>query len=227
MTKCKTIYDLKWPSIPDDFIAIANEWSNDASNILCSYIWKGYELLKEEVLDQIELSQSEEELERSITQLLEPCINRVMTGYEPFYVQHGPYEYETRKDSPAQPPQYDIAFVLRINSKIMWPCEAKVLHTDGSVSEYIKDIHDQFLTCRYAPFSSGGAMIGYLISGRPQKVFENLEKKIPCNLIKVSEKNKYSQRYSDHKRQVKTDKNYPSQFRLRHIILKICKIDKN
>ena len=62
----------------------------------------------------------------------------------------------------------------------MWPLEAQVLKTDGAVSEYIKEINDNFMTCRYAPFSSEGGMLGYLLSGNPDKAFTNIAKKLPC-----------------------------------------------
>jgi hypothetical protein len=220
MNPRNTIFNLRWPDV-SDFTIIANEWREEASNVLSSFIWEAYELLKNEVLDQIDSSQIEAELERSITQLLEPRIRKVMTGFEPFFVQHGVYENETRKDSPAQPPQYDIAFVLNSNQRVMWPCEAKVLYTDGTVAEYINDIKNEFLTCRYAPFSSEGAMLGYLFSGSPDNVFDNLEKKIPCKLIHLTQTSDRPQRYSDHIRQVKIGKSYPVHFRCQHLILQI------
>ena len=65
------------------------------------------------------------DLERSITQLLERRIQEVMTGDEPYYVQHGPYEHETMAQPPAQPPSYDLAFVLRAEERIMWPLEGQ------------------------------------------------------------------------------------------------------
>jgi hypothetical protein len=221
MNTRSTIFDLRWPSAPD-FTAIANEWQKDASDILFSFIWEAYELLKIEVLNQVDSKRNEAELERCVTQLLEAKIHMVMSGDEPFYVQHGAYEYETRKEAPAQPPQYDIAFVLNINSRVMWPCEAKVLHTDGAVAEYVNDIKNEFLTCRYAPFSSEGAMLGYLFSGSPTNVFYNLEKKIPCKLFPISNHPHRTQRYSDHIRIVEIGKSYPAQFRCQHLILQIA-----
>jgi hypothetical protein len=226
MNPRNTIINLRWPDA-SDFAAIANEWREDASTILTSFIWDAYELLKKDVLEQIDSNQNEAELERCITQLLEPRIRKVMTGYEPFYVQHGVNEFETRKDPPAQPPQYDIAFLLHSNPRIMWPCEAKVLSTDGAVAEYINDIKNEFLTCRYAPFSSGGAMLGYLFSGSPENVFNNLEKKIPCKLIPLTKISDRAQRYSDHIRQVKIGKSYSVHFRCQHLILQISKEKRN
>src|SRR5205085_8445710 len=120
------------------------------------------------------------DLERSITGSLELRIRGVMSGYEPFVIQHGPYERESMLLPPAQPPQYDLAFKLRAQEWIMWPLEAKVLETDGAVNDYRNDLNNEFLTCRYAPFSSEGAMLGYLLTGTTENVFRNLEEKIPC-----------------------------------------------
>jgi hypothetical protein len=221
-----TLLNLRWPET-GDFAAIANEWRKDASTILTSFIWDAYELLKKEVLDQIDSNQNKTELERCITQLLQPRIQQVMTGFEPFYVQHGVYENETRKAPPAQPPQYDIAFILNRNPRIMWPCEAKVLKTDGMIAEYIKNIQNKFLTCYYAPFSSEGAMLGYLFSGSPENVFDNLENKIPCQLLSPIPNPNRPQRYSDHLRQVKIGKSYPVHFRCQHLILQITNERRN
>lgn len=221
MTKGTTLFDSHWPTT-GDFATIANEWQKNAADNLLAFIWDAYELLKNDMLDQTGDCKNEEELERCITQLLEQRIQRALTGDEPFSVQHGSYEFETRKEAPAQPPQYDIAFVLNANHRVMWPCEAKVLQTDGRIAEYVKDINDQFLTCRYAPFSSEGAMLGYLVSGSPDNVFANIEKNVPCQLYIPSHETNRAQRFSDHKRNVPTEKSYPINFRCHHLILQIA-----
>lgn len=177
-------------------------------------IWRGYNLMQSDkpVVDG-------RDLERSITQLLEPRIARVMSGDEPFDVMHGAFERETMQPPPAQPPQYDIAFILRVDERIMWPMEAKVLETSGTVSEYIKDIHEQFLTCRYAPFSAEGTMLGYLLSGTTDDAFQNIAKKIPCELEDHPAFSSRPQKLSKHTRSVPSDKAYPSKFCCHHLIL--------
>lgn len=159
------------------------------------------------------------DLERSITQLLAPRIDRTMSGDEPFYVLHGPFERETMQPPPAQPPQYDIAFILRKEERIMWPMEAKVLETSGAVSEYIKDIHEQFLTCRYAPFTGEGSMLGYLLSGTTDDAFQNIAKKTPCEMKNHSAFSSFPQKLSHHNRNVPMGKTYPSKFCCHHLIL--------
>lgn len=201
--------------VPIDFVALANRWCAGHAARLLGFVWQGYDLLLKELPAGI----NNKDLERSITESLAERIRRVMSGDEPFYIEHGPYERETMKPPPAQPPQYDLAFKLRAQEWIMWPLEAKPLETDGAVSEYKNDVNNEFLTCRYAPFSSEGAMLGYLLKGRPENVFCALEEKIPCSLVIHPDFEDRPCKVSDHVRQVESGKPYPSQFRCYHLIL--------
>lgn len=216
----RTLLERRWPET-SDFVAIARTWKSDATTILLSYIWKAYDLLLNEVLSQIEPKLIDDQLERSITQLLEPRIRKSMSGFEPFYAQHEVYEYETRQSPPAQPPQYDIAFILYENPRIMWPIEAKVLRSDGSVAPYINDLKNEFLSCRYAPFSSEGAMLAYLFSGNPNTAFQHIEAKVSCELCHHPVFPERNHKYSDHIRLIPANKKYPGQFRCHHLILMI------
>ena len=202
-------------SIPSDFVSLANEWCENQSAILLSFVWQGYDLLMAELPAGI----NPKDLERSITQSLELRIRRVMTGDEPFDIQHGPYERETMKARPAQPPQYDLAFVYLAAERIMWPLEAKVLESDGAVGEYVKDVKNEFLTCRYAPFSSEGAMLAYLLAGDPNKVFSSIEAKIPCRLTAHAHFPDRPHKMSEHQRQPKSGKPYPREFRCHYLVL--------
>lgn len=181
---------------------------------MLGFIWRGYDQMQSDKPDV-----DGRDLERSITQMLEPRIARAMSGDEPFYVQHGPFERETMQPPPAQPPQYDIAFTLKADERIMWPMEAKVLETSGAVAEYIKDIHEQLLTCRYAPFSGEGAMLGYLLSGTTGDAFQNISKKTPCELEDHPAFSSRPQKLSRHTRTIPSGKTYPSKFRCHHLML--------
>ncbi len=191
------------------------------SVILLELVWKGYDRFYADTLSQVDFSKDDEDLERDITQFLEPKIREVMTGYEPFYIQHGPYERETRFGGSAQPPQYDIAFILHINPRVMWPLEAKVLKTHGSVAEYIKEVRTNFLTCRYSPFSNEAAMLGYLLSGDPNIVFSNITDKGGWELSTHAHFPKRDHRTSDHERKIPEGKYYPKKFRCHHIVLQL------
>ncbi len=209
--------------IPKDFVVLANRWSADYSTNLLRFIWQGYDLLLRELPAGI----NDKDLERSITESLVERIRREMSGSEPFYIEHGPYERETMKQLGAQPPQYDLAFKLRDDREgIMWPIEAKVLETDGAVNNYKNDVNEQFLSCRYAPFSSEGAMVGYLLKGSVENVFRNLEDKIPCSLAAHPDFQDRPCKMSDHIRQVEVGKPYPSHFRCYHLILEFSGISR-
>lgn len=197
-----------------DFVELAGIWCNDQSVILLGFVWQAYDQMRRD-----NLLVDERDLERNITEQLELRIHRVMSGDEPFQIQHGPYERETMKAPPAQPPQYDLAFKLNADEQIMWPLEAKVLETDGAVAEYVDDIHEEFLKCRYSPFSSEGAMLGYLLAGTPSTAFKNIAKKVPCKLEDHPHFLCRHQKLSRHIRSVPAGKPYPSLFQCHHLIL--------
>ena len=139
MTERQTFSERRWPDTPE-FNSVIRVWKTAGSVILLGFVWKAYDAFCADVLSEVDCSKEDEDLERDVTQAFEPKIREAMTGYEPFYVQHGPYEHESRAGAPAQPPEYDIAFVLRSNPRVMWPLEAKVLRTEGRVTEYIDEV---------------------------------------------------------------------------------------
>lgn len=181
---------------------------------LLKFVWSAYDIMNAQ-RPHID----ERDLERSITQLLEPRIRDVMSGDEPYYIQHGPYERETMAAPPAQPPQYDLAFVLYADERIMWPLEAKILLTPGTLAEYESEIRSQFLTCRYAPFTSSGAMVAYLLSGNPEEALVRISGKLGVALETVSEFSHRPHRRSAHNRTVPSGKPYTNEFWCHHMIL--------
>ena len=208
-------HDANSTVLPDPaFVESALSWMQNPAHQFLGFIWLAYENMRASPP-----SVNTEDLERSITQLLEPRVRAYMTGDEPFYIQHGPYERETMKAPPAQPPQYDLAFVFRANERIMWPMEAKVLETSRRVADYVHDVQKEFLTCRYAPFSSSGAMLGYLLDGKPDDFFTAIAGNLACTLEPVSEYPDKPNRLSQHKRNVPAGKQYPINFDCYHIVL--------
>ncbi|MBN9307211.1 MULTISPECIES: hypothetical protein [unclassified Devosia] len=202
------------PPIDAAFVAGASIWLRDSEDVLLQRVWEGFDELARE-----RPAFDGRDLERNITERLESCIQDGMSGYEPFTVQHGPHERETMQPPPAQPPQYDIAFVFRADSRIMWPLEAKVLETPRTLAAYVNDVNEQFLTCRYAPFSPSGAMLGYLLSGDAEDAFNGLSTRLGCELeipVRYAER---PGRASMHVRSVPTGKPYPKDFRCHHLIM--------
>lgn len=215
-----------WPSsnsAPDPtFVALACDWMSDPAQWLLGFVWTAYDSMcaHPPVIDT-------RDLERSITQLLEPRINCAMTGDEPFYIQHSSFERETMAPPPAQPPAYDLAFVMRADERIMWPLEAKVLETPGTLADYERDVREQYLTCRYAPFSGSGAMLGYLLSGTASGALDQIAKKLGCSLDTVKEFPSRPHRFSKHRRIVPVGKAYPADFECHHLILEYLGITRH
>ena len=197
-----------------EFLALVRAWMQNPAQILLGFIWLAYEDMRACPPDV-----DTRDLERSITQLLEPRVRDAMTGDEPFYVQHGPFERETMKAAPAQPPEYDLAFVFRADERIMWPMEAKVLETPRKVAHYVRDIECEFLTCRYAPFSRSGAMLAYLLAGTPDRAFAAISERLGCTLEPVPEQPGRPNRVSRHTRTVPSGKPYPAEFDCFHLVL--------
>lgn len=221
MRSRRTIGEARWPHA-GEFVALAKAWQPDAVTRLLRFVWHACDLLREEVLSQIDCALDDRDLERSVTQYLEPRIRKVVPADSPFYVQHGPHEFETAKKPPAQPPLPDIAFVLWVNERIMWPLEAKALRTDGAVGPYVKELQDNFLSSRYAPFSSEGGMLAYLVVGDPARAFSNIAANVPCELRVHPEFRDRDHRTSDHVRSVPSGKPYPREFRCHHMILRLA-----
>lgn len=214
----KTILDRrhgKPPSVKD----LANIWRDDVIQKLLGYVWEAYDYVYANYLSQIPVDEDYDDLERSITELLEHNIQDNIDRYLSYRVQHESFERETRDVSPAQPPQYDIAFVWNRDPQIKWPLEAKIAKTDGNIAPYIKDIKEQFLTCRYAPFSNGGAMLCYLKRGSATKLLSNIEKRLGCTLSQYAGFPERPHKTSEHTRTVPTGKDYPVHFRCHHLIM--------
>jgi hypothetical protein len=201
--------------VPDDFVRLAKNWRIDATIILLDFIWKGLDRLKALGLT---FDPDQENIEREITQLLEPEIRDAMTGLEPYYIQHSPFESQTRMPAPAQPPQYDLGFILRANRRAIWPIEAKVLRTDGTVAGYVKEVKDAFLNATYAPFSSEAAMLGYLLRGSPTKALTRIAEALDCTLDHHPSFGDRDHKLSHHERTIPDGESYPINFICNHLI---------
>ena len=217
----RTPLDLAWPDREVTYVDLAGRWGRDAFDEMLEAVWKGYDDLFTDVIRNLDITQADDELERAITQILEPRIRRCLSGDEPWDVQHGPYEYATRKPSPAQPPQYDIAFVLRRNPRIMWPLEAKILRNDGAIAPYVRDVQQEFLTGRYAPYVNGSAMLAYLLRGRPETVFRGISDRLACRLQPLRKFDAVRHRVSVHQREIENPDFLSGTFWCHHLVMKM------
>ena len=202
------------PPVDPAFVARAAAWMKHPVASLLPLVWSAYDQMN---LDRPTIDSRD--LERSITQLLEPRVRDAMSGFEPFYIQHGTFERETMAKPPAQPPEYDLAFVWRADERVIWPLEAKVLETPSRLADYDRDLRQEFLTCRYAPFTASGAMIGYLLSGRAHDALDRIATRIGTALDRLSPDDTRPQRVSRHVRPVPQGKAYPAAFACFHLIL--------
>lgn len=196
---------------------VARLWIPDASEILLGFLWGALPGFLE-VIGEVEITGDEEELERWLTQHLEPEIRDVMDPYSPFRIQHAPREFETRLGGRAQAPEYDLGFVLREEPRVIWPIEAKVIPRATQTAEYVKEILENFLTCRRAPFSSEAAMIAYLLKGKPEVFFGRVSERVPCAMERHPAFNSEPHRRSDHVREIPPGSSYQPQLHLNHLV---------
>jgi hypothetical protein len=215
MTSGLFAWDARTPPADAGFIALAARWMGTAEPDFLDHIWTGFEQLKSRPP-----SFDGRDLERSITQLLTPAIDDVVPGEAPYYVMHSAFERETMLAPPAQPPAYDFAFILRADPRVMWPVEAKILTSAKALADYLADVREQFLTCRYAPFSASGAMAGYLLDGDAGEALGNISQRLGSTFLETAPITpERPHRSTLHDRVVPAGKFYPTPFRCHHLIL--------
>lgn len=200
------------------------EWPANTVPGLLQLIWTAYDRVATKKLARIDLKTSDLQLERSASELLHDEIQLLLHergGYASFLVAHERWEHESIAPNSNRPPQYDIAFVWREDITIMWPCEAKVLRREGDVAAYLTDVRDAFVSCVYAPFSSSGAMLGLLVSGKPHQALTHIENKLHLRLESCDGHARRPHRKSTHPRTMPVGKNYPSPFTVHHLILSL------
>ena len=219
MPNRRTILARRWPDTPV-FQSVAKQWCEDRSRLLMKLVWNSYDLLMVKLGD-VRLDADDEAKERSINALLCLCIDECKTGYEPFGVVHEPPELEKRKSDPARPPQPDISFTLYAYPRTMWPMEGKLLSTDGNVSKYIREIKDNFLTWRYAPFSTEGAMLGYLMSGTASVAFSTISDRLRCQFTHHPSFPNRDHKLSRHSRDNLPHTDYPRDFLCHHLVMHV------
>ena len=224
MARRETILDAVYGP-PPGAAAIATMWSRALVERLLKTVWAAFDDLRGGLFASVDWTDDYDDLERSISQLLEQAIRRKMDGFAPCFVQHGPFERESRAGGRAQPPEYDIAFIWYADERIMWPLEAKVLRsdedTDRNLGDYVSTLTERFLTCRYAPFSAGGAMLGYLRGGDPETVLGHIAQRLGCSPERYAVLTPRYHWTSEHQRTVPAGKDYPVAFVCHHLIMSL------
>lgn len=111
---------------------------------------------------------------------------------------------------------------VRANPRVIWPLEAKVLPTSASISLYIKELREAFLTCQYAPFTGEGALLGYLRVGSTEEAFESIAGGLHPEALSVHPQlSQFAHRVSLHVRAVPQGKTYAASFRCHHLMVSL------
>ncbi len=94
------------------FVRLARSWVKNPARQFLGFIWLAYRdlIASKQVIDGRDWKEAS-------PNCWKPRVRDAMSGDEPFYVQHGPFERETMRAPPAQPPEYDLAFVLRADAR--------------------------------------------------------------------------------------------------------------
>jgi hypothetical protein len=206
--------------VPIDFIIVARRLHADAIEVMLGFVWGGYDRLLKD--DGFAVSVNDAHLEDEITQALYCRIQDFMRAFDPFsafVIMHQWPEGEQAKHTGRQP-QCDLAFrMIDGNVRSHFTIEAKVIPTDGAVSEYCHEITGNLLTGRYSTYSSEAAMLGYLLSGRPDSTFNAIAKRLNCEMFCVAAFKTRQHRYSNHQRKGLSGDGQTTSFRCHHLIL--------
>ncbi len=203
--------------VPEDFVVMARRWRPDAIEIMLGYVWQGFDTLLEE--ENFDLCKAEESLERDVTFLVCQKIRNAMDGKPPYYLEHSPPENERRASAQAAPPTPDLGFVWMYNPRAIFPLEAKILPTDRNIGKYVKEIEGNFLTGRYASFSSEAVMLGYLLTGETERAFEEISSRLNCTLKPYLPYQERNHRFSMHRRNESGVSSSEKKFICHHIII--------
>ena len=171
-----TYLDRRWPDVPL-FQDVAQRWCDDQSRLLMELVWGGIDLLVVQ-LEAVPLRKDDEAKEEALNKLLSIYVQQCLSGDEPFCFIHQPPETAKRKRGKGRSPTPDHGFLLFDHPRSIWPLEGKVLDDEHDVTAYVHEITGNFLTGRYASFSSEGAMLGYLLDGDPNVALDRIRARL-------------------------------------------------
>ncbi|MEK6257885.1 MAG: hypothetical protein AABP62_04625 [Planctomycetota bacterium] len=215
----QTYLERRWPSTPL-FQDVAIRWCADQSRVLLGYVWSGFDRLLQDDLNKVPFSKNHEAKEESLNFLLAGRINQCL-GAAPFWFCHQPPETTKRKRGKGKSPTPDYGFVLYDFPKSVWPLEGKVLKHERDVGAYLTEVNDNFLTGRYATFSKEGAMVGYLLEGDSDVMFDQIERRLTVALNPHTHFSDRPHRVSIHIRKAQTARSSLTEFACHHLVLRI------
>ncbi|MBN2025076.1 MAG: hypothetical protein JW809_20025 [Pirellulales bacterium] len=221
-----TFIDRRWPDSPP-FQQIARDWCQDQSCLLLDLIWRGYDQLLSQDLSEVLFSGDDEAREESLNFLLAIRIDQCKSGDAPFSVVHQPPEQTKRKRGKGRSPQPDIGFVLYAYPRTIWPLEAKVLARETDTGPYLDEINNNFVTGRYATFSSEGAMLGYFFRGNAEVIFAGIAAGLQQTPKPHPRFPDRPHRISGHRRDDVAHPGSPREFTCHHLLLHIPTADEH
>ena len=179
MPRHPVLSELIWPDEPGDG-ELAVTWAESIATEILGYMWRSFDVMQNKYINQIDLTQPLEQLERELAKFhfleIQQLFRQEKDGFASFSPVPEWPEMATRSAAPAKPPAYDFAFICLANSRWAWPIEAKVIHSNGGLVEYLKDINEKFFKGVASPLVSEGGMIGYLLVADVTSVWERLQK---------------------------------------------------
>ena len=207
--------------MPPIFQDLAQEWCADQSTLLLKIVWDAYDRLKLEHFDRVPPALDDERKEESFNALLAVTMTRCKSAFAPFDILHEFPEQTSRMGGRANSPHPDIAFSFHNNPRSVWPLEGKVLYSEDDIDAYCAEVAENFLTGRYATFSSEGAMLGYLLGGKADDALKNIARLLQCRLFKHKSFMRHPHRVSSHQRKKLPTSASPLRFQCHHLILVI------
>lgn len=215
----RTYQQRRWPETPL-FQNIAKKWCSNQSHLLMDLVWRAVDLVCQNDLSKLPMEASDEAKEESLNSMLSVRIEQLKSGDEPFAVVHQPPEPTQRKTKNARSPTPDIGFVWYENQMCVWPMEGKILAGKNGANEYATEVETNFLTGRYASYSTEGAMLGYLLTGSPAKTLESLAKKLSKRFSDHPNLSERTHKISKHKRK-KSETQPAGDFYCHHLVFSV------
>jgi hypothetical protein len=214
-----TASELRWP-MDDESRRQAEVWAVGVSAQVLGWTWSAFDALCANVLNEVDMSQPLEQLERDLTSKHFIEIQRIFgaetEGFSSILPHHEFPENESRPGGSGKPPASDISFVWYENQRVSWPVEAKVVPTPGSLSEYLGDTK-KFVDGIAAPLVGEGAQIAYLLTGKADSFFDNLRTLLPSPLASLPEFSERAHLVSSHARTSHPD------LQLHHMAMCCCR----
>jgi hypothetical protein len=178
MTRRAAFREQAWPEEPV-FKELALKWGESVSERVLDWVWRAFDALVAGPIAKVDLSEPLEQLERDLTNVhfleIQTLWAKETGGYPALRPCPEIPEFESRHSASAKPPAYDLGFIHSENPRIIWPIEAKIVQKASALGRYLTDVRDKFIAGIAAPFVGQGGMIGYLLGGKPRKVFDGLE----------------------------------------------------